>query len=223
MSNKFISACLAIINVLIKKLGGAGVVSNSVHNRDTGEMITKTVSFLTATSKQTVNYNRSVEGLHDAGKYSWPNGDITDKNFSSGHMVNPTEIGKKKVEFGLFHFRKEMEYHNEVIAKMKLEGFRPATIKELLNYGKKNPKVQCKFTIVALGSVATLNDNGYRGSECWGYLGEHGEGNRVVGLMFDTGSGGWSKYYRFLAVRILPADNCLTLDSCLLRIRPLES
>ena len=176
---------LGQIEALLNKLGGMDVVLDIL--RGSVEVVTKVVSYLVATSKQTVNYDRSVADSLKAGKYDWTNSDITDENFPS------TEKGKREVEFGMFHFNKTMG-SEDIIAKMKLEGFRPATMKEKLAYGEKNPEEQRKHPIVALGSVAKLN------------------GDRRVGCLLSVGSGryadlryfdnGWGGGCRCLAVRI---------------------
>ncbi|MEI6528056.1 MAG: hypothetical protein WCO10_00055 [bacterium] len=149
--------------------------------------ITDAVSYLVGTSKQVVNYGRSVKDSLKAGKYDWVNDDITDKNFPS------KEEGEREVEFGLFHFNKVTQSDDNV-AEMKKAGFRPATIKEMLAYGEKNPEVQREFPVIALGSVARLS--GYRRVGC---LNGRGSGRRAS---LDCYGLDWSGYCRFLGVRI---------------------
>ena len=171
---------------LVNKLGGMDTVEGILS--DTIEFVLKTVSFLVATSKLVVNYDRSIEDSVKAGKYDDTNSSITDKNFPS------SEIGEKEVEFGMFHFNKVMDSSEDVIAEMKKVGFRPATMKELFAYGEKNPEEQRKCPIIALGSVAGLSGGRHVG-ELYG-----SDGRRGAGLgYFD---GGWRESFRFLAVRI---------------------
>ncbi|MCX6717834.1 MAG: hypothetical protein NTU76_04140, partial [Candidatus Taylorbacteria bacterium] len=80
--------------------------------RGHAEITLRVVSFLTATSKQVVNYDRSIADSLKAGKYGWKNDDITDANFPS------TETGEREVEFGMFYFNKNTE-SDANIAQMK--------------------------------------------------------------------------------------------------------
>ncbi len=152
-----------------------------------GEMVSKTISFLTATSKQVVNYDRSIADSFNAGKYDRRNIEITDANFPS------TETGERKVEFGMFHFNKDTR-SDANIAQMKAEGFRPATMKETLAYGEKNPEEQRKYTIIGLGSVANL-----RGPRRVASLSGTGS-RRDAYLSFYVSE--WLGGCRFLGVRI---------------------
>ena len=125
------------------------------------EITLRLISFLVATSKFVVDYDQSVADSLKEGKYDWVNDGITDANFPSD------EKGKREVGFGMFHFNKTMQ-SEDIIAKMKAEGFRPATMKEKLAYGKKNPEEQRKYPIVALGSVAPLDGGRCVGCLCGG-------------------------------------------------------
>ncbi len=135
----------------------------------------------------TVPYSRSIADSLIAGKYDWTNDSITDEKF--GDKLT----GTKDVETKMYHFGIDISSEN-AIAKMNAEGFRPATMKELLAYGEKNPEEQRKYPVVALGSVAEVSLDRHVG-----VLDGYGSG-RVAGL-YSWGDG-WSGYYRFLAVRI---------------------
>jgi ABC-type uncharacterized transport system YnjBCD substrate-binding protein len=187
MSSEFASADLTAgqLNALVKKVGGREKVLQILS--DVVEVVMKAVSFLTSTTKQTVNYNRSITDSLTAGKYDWKNENITDANFPS------KEEGEREVEFGLFHFNKTTKSDDNV-AQMKKEGFRPATMKELLVFGEKNPEEQRKYPIIALGSVAKLD--GYRRVGCL-YGGGSGRG-----VNLDYYDGEWNDDCRFLGVRI---------------------
>ncbi len=187
MSTEFAAAELTMgqLNALVKKLGGPDRVRQIL--ADVVKTVTEVVSFLTSTTKQVVNYDRSIADSLMAGKYDWKNDNITDANFPSD------EKGQRKVEFGVFHFNKTTESDDNV-AKMKAEGFRPATMKELLAYGEKNPKEQRKYPIIALGLVARLDGRrpvgDLRGSS----------GGRDADLGYDGLE--WRVCCRFLGVRI---------------------
>lgn len=181
---KYGEMTLGQIEALVNKLGGMDKVRQILSG--TVEVVMNVISFLVGTSKQVVNYDRSIADSLKAGKYDWKNDNLTDANFPS------KEKGECEVEFGLFHFNKTIS-SDDAIAKMKTEGFRPATIRELLAYGEKNPEVQREFTIVALGSVARLDGHRGVGFLGWGFSG------RFADLFCCDGV--WDGGYRFLAVR----------------------
>jgi hypothetical protein len=151
------------------------------------EVVRTVVSFITGQFHDTIDYGQSIASLLKAGKYNWQNDDITDKNFLS------TETGEREIDYVLFHFKKTMSSEG-AIAEMAKENCRPATMKEMLNFGIKHPGVQREFPVVALGSVAMLG-----GGRRVGILGRYGS-ERDASLRcfgFD-----WSDGFRFLAVRI---------------------
>lgn len=119
------------------------------------------------------------------GKYDWVNSDITPARFPV------TEIPELKDE-KLFNFGRNISTE-DAKAEMDKQGYRPATMAELLVYGAKNPDVQRKNPIVALGSVAQIDS-----IDCVGVLYELGSRRR---LSLDRVDGGWNGRYRFLAVR----------------------
>lgn len=136
--------------------------------------------------KQDINYDSFVADMIKAGNYDWVRDDVTKINFPS------SEIGKKEIYFGLFHFRKEMLSTN-IVVEMLMSGYRPATLKELLAFGKMNPAVQRRFSIIALGSTGKID------GDCFVPELFEDDGDRVLGLRyFDDG---WVSCYRFLAVR----------------------
>ncbi len=177
----------AILNKLVKAGGGDektvidGILSGAI------EIILKAVSYLTITHKDTVNYDRSIVDSIKAGAYDWSNGKITDVNFPS------SEKGTQEVEFGLFHFNRDIS-SEDAKAGMKAEGFRPATMKELLAYGEKHPEEPREFPIVALGSVAALGRYQFFGYLRWG------SSERSVDM--DYYDIHWNDNCRFLVVRI---------------------
>lgn len=130
----------------------------------------------------------SISDLLKAGNYDWSNDRITDQNFPA---TEHDTIGEK--DAALFHFDRNIS-SEDAIAGMKTEGYRPATMRELLTFGKENPEVQRKFPIVALGQVVALV-----GGRHVGDLVRDGSGRHAGLFYFD---GDWSVVCRFLAVRI---------------------
>ena len=76
---------------------------------------------------------------------------------------------------------------------MDKAGFKPATIWDLLGLAVKEPNLQRKFPVVALGSVCVLD-----GERHAPYLHEGGDGR---GLVLGWFGGGWEDCYRFAGVR----------------------
>ena len=93
-----------------------------------------------------VDYEKSIEDLIKEGRYAEADPDITSRNFP------PKKKGVINVKVELIDFG---GYILDVKALHKMEemGYRPADIYELLTLGKKHPKLQLQFKIVALGSV----------------------------------------------------------------------
>ena len=141
---------------------------------------------IVAISKMVVNYSCSIAELVKAGKFDWVNDDINDQNFSS------TEIGERELDTAMFYFGRNMS-SQAVGAEMDKVGYRPATMKELLAYGIKNPDEQRKYPIVALGSVAELRGHRRVGCLC-------SDGSKR-GADLDDYVCGWLADCRFLAVR----------------------
>lgn len=121
-----------------------------------------------------------------AGKYDWVNETIKEVNFP---MAEGFAFG---LEPKLYHFNRLIS-SEEAIKEMEKDGFRPATIWDLLDYGAKNPELQRQFPIVALGSVARMGD----GRDV-AYLGG-GDAERILSRVWFGGD--WRGFSRFLAVR----------------------
>lgn len=171
---------LAIVNEVLA-LGGNDeqlrrILTSKTLRRQIAELIVNTKNSVVLTLK----------GLIEAGKYDWVNSDITEARFP---MPENFTLG---AEPKLYHFNRSIS-SEKAIKEMAKDGFRPATIWDLLDFGAKNPELQRQFPIVALGSVARFGDS--RGVAC---LGGSGSG-RDLGL--DWFGSGWSDYFRFLAVR----------------------
>ena len=94
--------------------------------------------------------------------------------------------------FLLKHFGRETQSEGN-IAEMDKLGYRPATHAEAYEFQKKQPDLQLKFWIIALGSFA-LGD----GSRCVAVLGSDSGRRIFVGGWFD---GRWRSGSRLLFVR----------------------
>ncbi|MFA5935146.1 MAG: hypothetical protein WC827_04665 [Candidatus Paceibacterota bacterium] len=176
---------LGQIEALVNKLGGMDAVRNILSG--VVEITTKVISYIVAVFTAMVDETVSVEDAVKTGKFDWSNDNITSANF-------PKITGGQKAdkEVTIFHFNKTMT-SEAVIAEMDKAGYKPANIWALIGLAVKEPDLQRKFPIVALGSVCELG--GYRRVP---YLYE-GSSERNLGLLyFDDG---WDDRYRFLAVR----------------------
>lgn len=152
----------------------------------------KTEKVINASGEITLNvdYTKTIEQAIADGQYDWKNGDITSKNFP----ISPEMAGKKvEVATKLFHFNRDIS-SDDVISEMNKDGYRPATLMELLVMGFLFPELQRQFPIVAVGSVWRSAGDG-RDVPC---LRVNGSGRGLNLYWFD---GGWGAHYRFLGVR----------------------
>lgn len=98
--------------------------------------------------KYVVDYTKTVEQAI-YGYYDHIDSDVTAKNFPTpSEMLGKTE--ERSVR--LFYFNREMSA-DDVIIRMKKEGYRPAILIELLFLGISFPGLQTQFPIYALGSI----------------------------------------------------------------------
>ena len=174
----------AILNKVVRACGGGedslGKVLSGVI-----QLTAKVVSYIITTYHLWVD-GPSISDLPKAGGYDWTNPLITEWNFPTTEY----DMVEEK-ETALFHFNRTIS-SEDAIAGMRAEGYRPATMRELLTFGKENPEVQRKFPIVALGQVVRLD-----GARHVGYLDRDGSGRCARLHYFDDG---WSGDCRFLAV-----------------------
>lgn len=189
---KFNGEVLTVLLDLLQKLNGR----NSMELFKKLKMLLRNelaevISYIISTHKFKVNYDRSIEDSVKAGNYDRISDSITDKRFSSS-----TESGVKEVEGAIYHFNKEIPSQT-VIFQMERDGYRSATMKELLAFGEQNPELQRRFPIAALGSVAEI-----RGYRRVGLLDKDGSTRCFYLIFFDCD---WSDHICFLAVR-LPAQ-----------------
>lgn len=175
----------AMVGVPARRLGLMMDIANRLGSADAEHFFSDLTKFV-RDWKSVVESPRTLATMIAEGKYDWVNSDITEANFPTPmNLVLGTEPK-------LFHFNRAISSEN-AIKEMDKEGYRPATIWDLLDYGAKNPELQRQFPIVALGSVCEVNFNrnvaylGRGASErylCLGWLG------------ID-----WDERCRFLAVR----------------------
>jgi hypothetical protein len=93
-----------------------------------------------------VDYAKSVEQMKSDGQYNWSNDNINGENFPlTGKGTIKTD------DLKLVHLNK-VTSTKYVKAYLEENGFRPATIEELLAFGATYPDVQREFPIMALGS-----------------------------------------------------------------------
>lgn len=134
-----------------------------------------------------VDYNRSLADMIKAGKY-----DRVDSGINTEHFPLKGK-GKHELTAILFLFDRYIE-SDDAIVEMDKQGYRPATIEELLALGEKYPKLPKEFPIIALGSV-WRNPDGDRSVPYlyWLIL----ERNLNLGWFDDR----WNASCRFLALR----------------------
>jgi hypothetical protein len=136
----------------------------------------------------TVDYGQTLEQMIANSKYDWHNNNITEKNFPM-----PTELVDKKIVVlaKLFHFNRVIS-SEDTIAEMNKDGYRPATLVEILALGKTQLSLQRQFPVIALGSV-WRDDDGYGVP----YL----DVGVLHGLHLNWFDDDWGADCRFLAVR----------------------
>ena len=127
-----------------------------------------------------------LQCLIKAGKYDYVNPNITEKNFP---VPENYVLGSDPK---IFHFSRNVS-SEDVVKEMDKEGYEPAMIWDLLDFGAKNPEEQRKFPIVGLGSVGEVGGHRYVP-----YL-DGDDSERDLDLCWW--GHGWDAFYRFLGVR----------------------
>jgi hypothetical protein len=193
MSNSEIATSAQLLQVVAKFAqtlpvdADRGEVQKAIEDKDDALWVFLKERF----AKKAVEVARVAKGvlveMITLGRYDWVNEHITEGSFP---VPEGFALGS---EPKLFRFDRSIS-SEKAIEEMGKQGYRPATIWDLLDYGAKNPEEQLKYPIVALGSVAVLDDG------CCGvaYLGRFASGR---GLGLDGFDSGWHDDYRFLAVR----------------------
>jgi hypothetical protein len=135
-----------------------------------------------------VDYALKLIDAITAAAFDWKNDDIVEKNFPN----QAHETGEKNLQVKLYYYDKDMS-SEDVVSAMDKDGFRPATLRELLAYAAKNSDEQRKPAIAGLGSVWSRGDERF---VPYFYL-----SGRQWKLCLSWWSGSWGGNYRFLAVR----------------------
>ncbi|MEI6627470.1 MAG: hypothetical protein WCL61_02650 [bacterium] len=180
------SFCFKNIRSLILILGGINNARKILDKKI--KVVLEVLSYIDHTLTITVNQCQSVEKLLEAGKFAFRAAYI-----NSRHYPVPQKAKKFQQPVALFWFDGMGMVDTEtVLAQMAKEGYRPATIWELLFLAIAYPELQIEFNIVALGTVY-----------------HHPDQDRVFLLYFsqrlpsvgeDTYKQQWRQNTRFLAV-----------------------
>jgi len=190
---------LSLVQTLVQAVEKAGGSDKDIHFlvRSEAEDVLKKIAILVIkeakkfrrSSNLVVDYRRPFKKSVAAGCY-----DNIDSNITENHFPTKAyEREKKEVSFRLFHFYRNIQT-DDAIQKMKEEGYRPATMRELLAFGEANPELQMKFIIIALNA----NFEDCLGDECFVCLNCLDSGERVLeSTIFDSG---WCIDCRFLGV-----------------------
>lgn len=111
----------------------------------------------------TIDYSRTLEEMVAVGRYDhyYPK-IINSTNFS----IEKSVVGKIKREAVLFRFdqyKQEIDSGDilEIQEKMKIKGFRPGTLPELLALGAQYPELQRSYVILELGSEWIRSDGAW--------------------------------------------------------------
>ena len=137
-----------------------------------------------------IDYSRNLKQMIKAGKYAWANKEITEE-----HFPLLTRVRGKKIQISakLFYFNRSIS-SSDVISEMEKEGYRPATLAELLALGEEYPAIQTEFPVVALGFIWSFNNSGRRVTVL-----RFGGSRRGVHLYWFNIN--WNDTFRFLAIR----------------------
>lgn len=141
---------LGVVLDVVNKIGGS---DGDLWRSRFGQVLREGVRTANAsgypTYPVTIDSALSLQEMIAAGRYDWVNDDITPECFPIQRS------GTKTTEIALVHRNKTVE-SQPLIDELDREGYRPATIEELLALGAKYPDLQREYPIVALGSVAEV-------------------------------------------------------------------
>lgn len=132
-----------------------------------------------------VDYSRSLAKMIADGRYDQVHRDITPRNFRL------SATGFRQIELTLVQFKYPVA-PLEAVMLMKEEGYRPATIEEILALGSQHPDLQRRIPIVGLGSARVVGNR--RWVPCLG--GSETERALTLAVIYRR----WSPYYRFAFV-----------------------
>jgi hypothetical protein len=143
-----------------------------------------------------VDYTKTVEQMIAAGDYNAPNTSITGKNFPIPKELLGKKVSLPYTAYTLFRFVNRNVSAEDVILAMDEDGYRPATLAELLALGASQPDLQKRFPIVALGSAWRSADGSHFVPVLRVGLYDY---DRKLSLYWFGDD--WDDYDRFLAVR----------------------
>jgi hypothetical protein len=187
---------LSLVQTLVASVRKAGGTDEDVHRLatpDANGVWDKIATLVVQAGKRgvftlVVDYGRGLQDSIDAGKYDHSHPQISSGNFPP----NQDEVGEKHVQFVMYDFGRDI-LEAVITARMRKDGKRPATLRELLAFGENHPELQRQFPIVALNAVC-VGDNG---GLLVAYL-DNGRVGRTLGLQRFRSS--WGSTCRFLAV-----------------------
>ena len=149
-----------------------------------------------------VDYSASLADALAAGRYGWTDSRLTPVNFPAPQAGTATLSGVL--------VQVSPEVTPEYLQTMAAPGMRPATLWELLAFGKAYPEVQAKLPVIGLGSNVELMVDTYehdfsvtmppvtqvvpRPEHLYPFLGG-GIAGRIVGLEWLGDPGGYGMYY----------------------------
>jgi len=133
-----------------------------------------------------VDYSRSLREMIADGRYDEVHKDITPRNFRL------SATGFRQVKLTLVQFKHPVA-PLEAVVLLKEEGYRPATIEEILALGSQHPELQKHIPIVGLGSARVVGNR--RWVPCLG--GSETERTLTRAVMYRR----WSTCYQFAFVR----------------------
>lgn len=170
---------------LVKKLGGMEV-AHGIINGSVAFKVAKVSFLITHTFTINVDETQVVENAVKMGKFDW-----SDNNFVSSKFPRSAKGNRSNKEIFLFDFGRNMSTKT-VIIEIKKAGYKPAKILDLLGLAAKEPNIQRKSSIVALGAICTVE--GHKNAPCL-----YGTSS-TRGLRLDYLESDWPGDYLFAAV-----------------------
>ncbi len=134
-----------------------------------------------------VDYGQTLEEMIRAGRYDFVDSDIKAEHFP---IRGEGKVQRSLVLVDLGYWPIGI---SDVLDECKRRGLRPAGIEDLLAFGATFPEAQCKFIIMALGSIRRQGNYHFipclSGHKGWRELSSNMHGH------------GWRGRCRFLAIR----------------------
>jgi hypothetical protein len=158
------------------------------------------------------DFDQPLENLLKAGKYEECSELITEKNFPAAREFEAQ--GKRKATFVIFELCSALGEKgimtSGIIKEMKRHGYHPATLREMLIFGKELPEAQRKFTLFGLGSFWLISHPD-RPELCPIGLGVIDDGGKPEGQhgrkidIYKDKDDNWVNGY-FLGVKMVPGE-----------------